>query len=78
MHAITEPEAGSDPFAMKTLAVPDGSGWRINRIKVFVSNGLIGDIAIIFAMTDKTKGFHGGVTAFIFEKGMPGFSHTNK
>lgn len=78
MHAITEPEAGSDPFAMKTLAVPDGSGWRINGTKAFVSNGPIGDIAIIFAMTDKTKGFHGGATAFILEKGMPGFSHTNK
>lgn len=75
MHAITEPGAGSDPFSMQTRAERDGNGWRINGTKAFVSNGPIGDLAIVFAMTDLQKGFHGGATAFIIEKGTPGFSH---
>lgn len=75
MHAISEPNAGSDPFAMETRAEPDGKGWRINGSKAFVSNGPIGDLAIVFAMTEPQKGFHGGATAFIIEKGTPGFSH---
>lgn len=78
MHAITEPEAGSDPFAMKTRAEPDGAGWCINGTKAFVSNGPVGDLAIVFAMTDFQKGFHGGATAFIIEKDSPGFSHGKK
>lgn len=78
MHAITEPDAGSDPFAMKTRAERDGEGWRINGTKAFVSNGPVGDLAIVFAMTDFEKGFHGGATAFVIEKGTPGFSHGEK
>ncbi len=74
MHAITEPGAGSDPFAMRTHAVPDGDGWRINGSKTFISNGPVGDVAIVFAVTNPQKGFHGGATAFIVEKGTPGFS----
>lgn len=78
MHAISEPNAGSDPFAMQTRAEPDGRGWRINGTKAFVSNGPVGDLAIVFAMTDPKKGFHGGATAFIIEKGTPGFSHSKR
>jgi len=74
MHAITEPGAGSDAFAMRTTAVADGDGWRLNGSKTFISNGPVGDVAIVFAMTDPQKGFHGGTTAFLLEKGMPGFS----
>lgn len=78
MHAISEPDAGSDPFAMRTRAERDGEGWRINGTKAFVSNGPVGDVAIVFAVTDPQKGFHGGTTAFIVEKGMPGFSSGKK
>ncbi|MCQ8105397.1 acyl-CoA dehydrogenase family protein [Methylomonas sp. SURF-2] len=74
MHAITEPGAGSDAFAMRTTAVADGDGWRLNGSKTFISNGPVGDVAIVFAMTNPQKGFHGGTTAFLLEKGMPGFS----
>jgi alkylation response protein AidB-like acyl-CoA dehydrogenase len=78
MHAITEPNAGSDPFAMSTRAERDGDGWRINGTKAFVSNGPVGDLAIIFAVTDPQKGFHGGTTAFLIERDTPGFSAGKK
>lgn len=78
MHAITEPESGSDSFSMRTRAVRDGDGWRINGTKTFISNGPVGDVAIVFAVTDPEKGFHGGVSAFILERGMPGFSAGSK
>jgi alkylation response protein AidB-like acyl-CoA dehydrogenase len=78
MHAITEPGAGSDPFSMRTKAELDGDGWRINGVKTFISNGPVGDVAIVFAVTNPEKGFHGGATAFIIEKGTPGFSASKK
>jgi alkylation response protein AidB-like acyl-CoA dehydrogenase len=78
MHAITEPDAGSDPFAMSTRAEREGEGWRINGTKAFVSNGPVADIGIIFAVTDRQKGFHGGTTAFLVEKNTPGFSAGKK
>ncbi|HEY7211024.1 MAG TPA: acyl-CoA dehydrogenase family protein [Bryobacteraceae bacterium] len=78
MHSITESGSGSDSFAMRTCAVQTEKGWRINGSKTFVSNGPVGDLAIVFAMTDAKKGFHGGVTAFLVEKGTPGFSASGK
>ncbi len=77
-HAITEPGSGSDTFAMRTRAEPDGDGWRINGSKTFISNGPIADVAVVFAVTDPDKGFHGGLTAFLVERGMPGFSSGQK
>lgn len=78
MHSITESGSGSDSFAMRTCAAQTEKGWRINGSKTFVSNGPVGDLAIVFAMTDAKKGFHGGVTAFLVEKGTPGFSASGK
>ena len=78
MHAITEPDSGSDTFAMRTLAERADNGWRINGTKTFVSNGPVGDVAIVFAVTDAKKGFHGGVTAFLVDKATPGFSAGQK
>jgi alkylation response protein AidB-like acyl-CoA dehydrogenase len=78
VHAMTEPESGSDAFNMHTSAVPDGDGWRISGTKTFISNGPVADVVIVFAMTDKAKGFHGGITSFILEKGAPGFSASRK
>lgn len=73
-HAITEPGSGSDTFAMRTRAERDGSGWRINGSKTFISNGPVADVAIVFTVTDASKGFHGGLTAFLVETSHPGFS----
>ena len=74
VHAMTEPGSGSDAFAMRTRAVPDGDGFRINGTKTFISNAPEADVVIVFALTDTDKGFHGGVTAFIVDRGTPGFS----
>lgn len=72
-HAITEPGSGSDTFAMRTRARRDGEGWRISGNKTFISNAPVADLALVFAITDPDKGFHGGVTAFLVERETPGF-----
>lgn len=72
-HAITEPGSGSDTFAMSTRAQRAEGGWRLNGTKTFISNGPVADVALVFAVTDADKGFHGGVTAFLVDKGLPGF-----
>ena len=69
----TEPGCGSDVFAARTRAVRDGDGWRIDGTKIFISNGPVADVVIVFAMTDPAKGYHGGVTGFLVEAGAPGF-----
>ena len=78
VHAMTEPNSGSDAFALRTKAERDGDGFRINGTKTFISNGPVADVVIVFAMTDPKKGYHGGVTAFIVERGTPGFSAGTK
>jgi alkylation response protein AidB-like acyl-CoA dehydrogenase len=77
-HAITEPGSGSDTFAMRLRADRDGSGWRLTGTKTFVSNGPVADVVVTFAVTDPGKGFHGGVTAFVVERGLAGFSSGQK
>ncbi|MBI11239.1 MAG: acyl-CoA dehydrogenase [Rhodospirillaceae bacterium] len=71
--AISEPGAGGDPAQMKTRAVRDGDEWVINGRKIWVSNVPKADFIILMAATDPDKGAHGGITAFIVEKGTPGF-----
>jgi alkylation response protein AidB-like acyl-CoA dehydrogenase len=78
VHAMTEPDSGSDAFAMRTRAVRDGQGWRIRGSKTFISNAPIADVLIAFAVTDPAKGYHGGVTGFLLEKDTPGFRVTRK
>lgn len=69
---LTEPSAGSDAANIKTTAVLDGNNWIINGTKLFITNGTQADIAVITAFTDKAQG-HKGISAFIVEKGAPGF-----
>jgi hypothetical protein len=78
VHAMTEPGSGSDAFALRTKAERDGQGFRINGTKMFISNGPIADVLIVFAMTDAAKGYYGGVTAFLVENGTPGFQASRK
>jgi hypothetical protein len=77
VHAMTEPESGSDAFAMRTTAKPDGGGWVLNGVKTFITNAPVADLVIVFAMTDPSKGFHGGATLFLVERGTPGFDTSN-
>ena len=78
VNGMTEPESGSDAFTMSTTATPDKDGFRINGRKMFASNGPVADLAVIYAVTDAARGYHGGVTAFIVDRGAPGFSSGQK
>ena len=77
-HAITEPDSGSDTFAMRLRADRDGDGWRLTGTKTFVSNGPVADVNVVFAVTDPEKGYYGGVTAFLIGRGLSGFSPGQK
>ena len=72
-HAMTEPGSGSDAFSMRCKAERSKNGYLLNGSKTFITNAPIADILLVFAVTDKSKGF-AGISAFIVEKGFPGFS----
>ncbi len=74
--AITEPEAGSDIASIQSTAVKDGDSYILNGTKVFMTNGDAADIAIVFANIPELG--NRGMTAFIVEDGMPGFSKGKK
>jgi glutaryl-CoA dehydrogenase len=65
---LTEPDAGSDPGAMRTRARRDGSDWLLHGQKMWITNGSVADIAVVWAVTDE------GVRGFLVPKGTPGFS----
>lgn len=71
---LTEPDAGSDAQNIRTTATKDGNEWVINGTKHFITNGKHADFALVFAANDRSKKAQGGITAFIVEKGTPGFS----
>ncbi|MDD5109081.1 MAG: acyl-CoA dehydrogenase family protein [Candidatus Omnitrophica bacterium] len=75
--AITEPEAGSDASGIKTVARKEGKHYILNGLKHFITNGGDAETYVVIAMTDKTKGAR-GATAFIVEKGTPGFTFGKK
>lgn len=74
---ITEPEAGSDASAIKTTAKKEGDYYILNGLKHFITNGGDAETYVVIAMTDKTKGAR-GASAFIVEKGTPGFTFGKK
>jgi glutaryl-CoA dehydrogenase len=65
---LTEPDAGSDPGSMRTHAKRDGSDWILNGSKMWITNGTVADVAVVWARTDDGK-----INGFLVEKGMPGF-----
>jgi len=75
--ALTEPNAGTDAASQQTVAVDKGDHYLLNGSKIFITNGGEAEINVVFAMTDKTKGVK-GISAFILEKGMAGFSFGKK
>lgn len=75
--AVTEPEAGSDASAIKTTAKKEGDYYVLNGLKHFITNGGDAEVYVVIAMTDKTKGAR-GASAFIVEKGTPGFTFGKK
>lgn len=75
--ALSEPEAGSDATKQHTTAINENDFWIINGTKNWITNGINADYFLVMAQTDKEKAHH-GITTFIIEKGMPGFSHGAK
>ncbi len=71
---ISEPGAGSDPAGMTTYAVRDGDDWVINGRKIWITRAAEADFTILMAVTDKVKGARGGMSAFLVDKGTPGFN----
>ena len=74
---LTEPNAGTDASGQQTVAVKEGDHYVLNGSKIFITNGGAADIYVVFAMTDKTQG-NKGISAFILEKGMEGFTFGKK
>jgi alkylation response protein AidB-like acyl-CoA dehydrogenase len=75
--ALTEPDAGSDAGGTKTTAVRDGDHWVINGSKNFITHGNVGDICVVMAVTDPSKGKK-GISAFAVDKSMAGFYGSKK
>lgn len=69
---LTEPGAGSDVVSLRTRAEKKDGRWVLNGSKMFITNGAIADVAVVYAKTDPEAG-HAGISAFIVEKGTPGF-----
>ncbi|MDD2520685.1 MAG: acyl-CoA dehydrogenase family protein [Kiritimatiellae bacterium] len=76
-YALTEPNAGSDAGSIRTTAVRKGDNYVLNGTKQWITNGGEADIYTVFAVTDRARGAR-GVSAFIVEKGTPGFSFGKK
>ena len=72
--AISEPGAGGDPAGMLTHAERDGDDWVINGRKIWISRAAEADFTIVMAVTDKEKRARGGISAFLVDKGAPGFN----
>ena len=75
---ISEPGAGADPAGMITRAVRDGDDWIISGRKIWISRAEEADFTILMAVTDKEKGARGGMSAFLVDKGTPGFNVLRK
>ncbi|MDP3961606.1 MAG: acyl-CoA dehydrogenase family protein [Pseudorhodobacter sp.] len=71
--ALTEPNAGSDPADMRTRATRAAGGYHLKGHKCFISNGGVADFIVVYAVTDPAAG-HRGISAFIVDKGTPGFT----
>jgi alkylation response protein AidB-like acyl-CoA dehydrogenase len=72
-HAMSEPDSGSDAFSLHARATKVSEGYILNGTKMFVTNAPIANMAVVFATVDPAKG-RGGVTAFLVDEGMPGYT----
>jgi hypothetical protein len=75
--ALTEPGSGSDASSARTTAMKKGDRYVLNGNKTFITNGRYADVAVVIAVTDKSKGTH-GLSAFVVEKGIKGFNAGKK
>ncbi len=71
--ALTEPSSGSDAASIQTTATKRGDRWLLDGTKIWVTNGPIADVVVVYAANDRSLGARGGITAFLVEKGFIGF-----
>jgi acyl-CoA dehydrogenase len=71
--SLTEPSSGSDAASIQTTARKTGERWVLNGTKIWVTNGPIADVVVVYAANDRAKGARGGITAFIVERDFKGF-----
>jgi acyl-CoA dehydrogenase len=74
--AVTEPDAGSDVAGIRSSAVRDGDGWRLNGCKTFITNAVYGDLSIVTARTDPDNAY--GISTFLVPRDTPGFQVSKK
>jgi alkylation response protein AidB-like acyl-CoA dehydrogenase len=72
-YALTEADSGSDAGAMRTTATREGEDWILDGSKIWITNGDVADLVVVFAANDRELGTRGGITAFVVEKEMAGF-----
>jgi alkylation response protein AidB-like acyl-CoA dehydrogenase len=75
VHAMTEPESGSDAFSLRTRFARDGDSYLLNGTKLYITNAPVADVVLVFA-ADPGKSRMAGISAFLVEKGTPGFTVT--
>ncbi|MFE3325660.1 acyl-CoA dehydrogenase family protein [Streptomyces sp. NPDC059176] len=75
---LTEPDVGSDPARLATLAVPDGDDYVLDGVKLWTTNGVVADLLVVMARVPKSEGHKGGITAFVVEAGSEGITVENR
>ncbi|MFD0022479.1 acyl-CoA dehydrogenase family protein [Streptomyces sp. NPDC058382] len=75
---LTEPDVGSDPARLATSAVPDGSDYVLDGVKLWTTNGVVADLLVVMARVPKSDGHKGGITAFVVEADSPGITVENR
>ncbi|MEU6114940.1 acyl-CoA dehydrogenase family protein [Streptomyces sp. NPDC047117] len=75
---LTEPDVGSDPARLATMAVPDGDDYVLDGVKLWTTNGVVADLLVVMARVPKSEGHKGGITAFVVEAGSDGITVENR
>ncbi|MEU6329199.1 MULTISPECIES: acyl-CoA dehydrogenase family protein [unclassified Streptomyces] len=75
---LTEPDVGSDPARLATLAVPDGTDYLLDGVKLWTTNGVVADLLVVMARVPASEGSKGGITAFVVEADSPGITVENR
>ncbi|MER0482984.1 acyl-CoA dehydrogenase family protein [Streptomyces sp. Edi2] len=75
---LTEPDVGSDPARLATLAVPDGTDYLLDGVKLWTTNGVVADLLVVMARVPASEGNKGGITAFVVEADSPGITVENR
>ncbi|MER5369691.1 acyl-CoA dehydrogenase family protein [Streptomyces sp. NPDC002722] len=75
---LTEPDVGSDPARLATSAVPDGTDYILDGVKLWTTNGVVADLLVVMARVPESEGHKGGITAFVVEADSPGITVENR